>query len=272
MTSHASNFEDVLLDRALSGYTPGFYIDVGAFDPLDHSVTHHFYERGWRGINVEPNPEPFHRLRTARIRDINLNIGLSNRAGELTVYEAPSACWSVDRRLLTGWFGAAEDQIVARAVPVQTLATICEQYVPGGVEIDFLKIDVEGHEREVVDGGNWLKWRPRVLVIEANQPEAWEPLLLKSGYLFALFEGVNRFYVREEDRHLLGKLSAPANASDDFLIYGYVKHIAELERDLSELRSLGPAALGLARRFHQTALRHPKLVSLIKPLLRSRAC
>src|SRR5580692_1079228 len=103
MTSYAANFEDVLLHRAFRGQRSGFYIDVGAYEPVDDSITNHFYENGWSGINIEPNPAPFGRLRAARGRDKNLNIGLSNREGRLTVYEAPAACWSVDRDLLTGW-------------------------------------------------------------------------------------------------------------------------------------------------------------------------
>jgi FkbM family methyltransferase len=271
MTSFASNFEDVLLDRAFGTQCAGFYIDVGAYDPVDHSVTHHFHEKGWRGINIEPNPAPFERLRDVRVRDVNLNIGLSNREGRLTVYEAPSACWSVDRGLITGWFGADQSQIVERSIPVKTLASVCDQHVPDGFVVDFLKIDVEGHEREVVEGADWSKWRPRVVLIEANQPEAWEPMLLGSGYLFALFDGVNRFYVRDEDRQLLSVLGVPVNVSDDFLIHGYVKHILALEDQLAQVNALGPVALGLARRIHQTALKHPKLASMLRPLFGRRA-
>lgn len=268
MVSFASNFEDVLLGRAFAGRASGFYIDVGAFEPVDHSVTHHFYAQGWNGINIEPNPAPFAKLQSGRGRDINLNLGLSNRVGELTVYEAPDACWSVDRSLLQGWFGAGRDQIVARTVPVTTLSEVCRDHVPTGVTIDFLKIDVEGHEREVVEGGDWIAWRPRVVLIEANRPETWEPLLLKARYHFAIFDGVNRFYVRDEDRHLLPILGVPANNSDAFLIYGYLKRINELESRVAEYERLGPTALGLARRLHHASKLHPHLGSVVRPFLR----
>ena len=59
MISYAQNYEDVVLERCFKDVPAGFYIDVGAWDPLEHSVTHHFYERGWHGINIEPNPEFF---------------------------------------------------------------------------------------------------------------------------------------------------------------------------------------------------------------------
>jgi FkbM family methyltransferase len=267
MVSFAANFEDVILERAFRGANRGFYIDVGAYDPVEHSVTNHFYQKGWSGVNIEPNPSPFETLAHARPRDVNLNIGLSNRNGELTVYEASSACWSVDRDLLTGWFGASPDRLVEKSIPVRTLAAICEQYVAPGVVIDFVKIDVEGHEREVVEGGDWRRWRPRVLLIEANGPESWEPQLLDAGYVFAFFDGVNRFYVREEDRALLPVIGVPANVSDAFLIHGYLRRIAELERQLDDVAAIGPAALGLAWRCHRASESHPKVASVLRRLL-----
>src|SRR4051795_10637609 len=74
MLSHAQNFEDVMLARALGNICNGFYVDVGAWDPNIETVTRHFYEMGWRGINVEPAPAYHAMLETARPRDINLRI------------------------------------------------------------------------------------------------------------------------------------------------------------------------------------------------------
>lgn len=271
MISYADNFEDVLLQRAFPGNSDGFYIDVGAFDPVDHSVTKHFYDRGWRGINIEPNPSPFKGLCEGRGDDVNLNIGLSNREGFLTVYEAPSACWSVDPDLLTGWFGAKPEDLVERAVPVATLASVCRDHVPCGRTIDFLKVDVEGHEREVIEGGDWERWRPRIILVEANKVESWEPLLLSSGYLFAIFDGVNRFYVREEDRPLLPALAVPVNVSDNFWIHGYLKRISELEEQLETARDRGSIKRKLALRMRRLSFRHPLFASKVKSMLRRLA-
>ena len=89
-----------------------------------------------------------------------------------------------------------------RSVPVTTLAALCERYVDQ--PIDFLKVDVEGHEREVLEGSDWSRWRPRVVLIEGLDPSPWEHLVLGSGYLFATFDGINHFYVRDEDRAAAG--------------------------------------------------------------------
>jgi FkbM family methyltransferase len=278
MVSYADNFEDVLIRRAFPDIHDGFYIDVGAFDPVEHSVTHHFSERGWRGINIEPNPAQFARIQAQRDRDVNLNFGLSNQEGQLSLYEAPGTCWAADLRMLTGYFGARADQIVEHKIPVSTLAQVCERHVPAGREIEFLSIDVEGHEGAVIEGGDWSRWRPRIVVCEANEFEKWDAFLLSVDYLFALFDGVNRFYVRKEDKALLPKVSVPVNISDSFLIHGYLKRINELERSLSQYQELertmsqygdlNPMALRVARGLSKTARRHPRAASIARKIAR----
>ncbi len=282
MTSFADNFEDVVIQRAFDLGSRGFYIDVGAYNPVEHSVTKHFYEQGWRGINIEPNPEPFALLKADRTRDINLNIGLSDHAGELTLFEAPGACWSAEPRLLTGYFAADEADLVRRTVPVQTLAEVCSRHVPLGTTIDFLKVDVEGHELEVFEGGDWSRFRPRIVVAESNGSDTWEAVLREAGYHFTLFDGVNRFYVRDEDARLIPRLKAPANASDCFLIHGYLKRINELDgklhdqgRELEGIRTeldrltercgeIGPKAAKLATRLCRASKRYPRASRLAK--------
>src|SRR5690348_4811918 len=87
MISYAQNGEDVLLERLFGGQADGFYVDVGANDPTELSLTRHFYDRGWRGVNVEPVPDAYARLCAERPRDVNLQVGLSDRAGAMTFYE-----------------------------------------------------------------------------------------------------------------------------------------------------------------------------------------
>ena len=268
MTSFADNFEDVLLRRAFPDLADGFYIDVGAYDPVDHSVTKHFYDAGWRGINIEPNPAPHAKLVAGRDRDVNLKLGLSDHEGVLRLFEAPNACWSVDPDMLTGYFGADAKDIVEHQIPVTTLAKLCEQYVPVGRTIDFLKIDVEGHERAVIAGGDWSRWRPRIVLAEANGAETWEPMLLASGYQFAFFDGVNRFFVREEEAHLIARIDVPVNAGDCFLIHGYMQRINELEQSLGEFSDVGPVARAVAGRLRRAALRFPRAARVAKNVVR----
>ena len=235
MTSYAQNREDVLLDRLFPRGLKGFYVDVGANDPVVHSVTKHFYDLGWRGVNIEPSFAGFQRLQEARPRDVNLNLGLSDREDTLTFYEFPPGLSGVSTFSAeqAAWHLEQGHAAQERVVPVTTLAKICADHVDG--EIDFLSIDVEGYEREVIEGGDWSRWRPRVVVVEATQPmttnpthQQWEHILLSADYAFANFDGLNRYYVRREDAHLADGLATPANVSDHFVPFEHTKPLEDL--------------------------------------------
>src|SRR6267142_4363248 len=92
--SYAQNFEDVMLNRVFCGRNKGFYVDVGAADPITLSVTKWFYDLGWSGINIEPHPEFYQRLVAMRPKDVNLNCGAGARRGEAAFFELPVKEWS----------------------------------------------------------------------------------------------------------------------------------------------------------------------------------
>ena len=81
--SYAQNYEDVMLWRALKNVKQGFYVDVGAAWPEQDSVTKAFYDRGWNGINIEPNQELLSSLISSRPADINLGVAIGNETGIL---------------------------------------------------------------------------------------------------------------------------------------------------------------------------------------------
>lgn len=265
MITFAQNFEDVLLRRLFPSGADGFYIDIGAGDPVRHSVTKHFYDRGWSGVNVEPVGSTFDTLRAGRPRDVNLNVAVSDRLGTMTLHEPPAslglATLSVpfaDGLIAHGY------EYVKRTVEVTTLAALCERHAAGRV-VDFLKVDVEGHEREVIEGGDWRGWRPRAVVVEATvTPELWEPTLIGAGYLLSAFDGLNRYYVREEDAALAPRLATPVNMFDDFITFDHWWQVEDLRRECRELRwrvdamnEIGPTALAAAQRLRGLARRIP---------------
>ena len=217
MISYAQNHEDVLLNRLFGGRSEGFYIDAGANHPRLHSVTKHFSELGWRGVNIEPVASIHQMLVADRPRDVNLNVGVSDHEGTLSFFEAVTsfgmstfATGNAKQLVIDGY------PCVERVAPVTTLASICARHAHE--TIDFLKIDVENHETEAVRGADFRRWRPRVVLVEAtDRPERWEHFLLESGYQFACHDGLNRFYVRDEDRDLLPRLATPVNVLDDFV-------------------------------------------------------
>jgi FkbM family methyltransferase len=248
MISYAQAREDVLLNRAIQHvhFSKGFYIDVGGFDPNVDSVTKHFYEHGWRGINIEPNRDLFPAFERERTRDINLQVAVSDRAGEVTFHHVDN-----------GQLGTLEQRIAEKhrsvgigytsyTVPAMTLAQICEDHVRGNIH--FLKIDVEGHEAAVLRGMDFKRFRPWILVIEATEPnnlavkthQEWDRLVLLSGYTFAYTDGLNRYYVAHEHPSLLPHFAVPA----DHYVYAHVlrerdaalQENARLEAELREAR------------------------------------
>jgi FkbM family methyltransferase len=236
--SYAQNQEDVVLARALHpDGRGGSWVDVGAGDPVLDSVTAAFAERGWRGVNVEPLPCEHERLCAARPADTNLRVALGATAGlgKLFVEPAENRGASTMVPELAERYRAEGEDFTPIEVPIWTLAQVVADHVAGPV--DFLKVDVEGFEREVLAGADWSSFRPRVVVMEATVPksdepahEGWEPMLFEVGYRFAMFDGLNRFYAHADEPALLQALAIPANVFDDFVPYAWTHQVDQAQQ------------------------------------------
>ncbi|CAM2176620.1 Methyltransferase FkbM [Paraburkholderia sacchari] len=223
--SYAQNFEDVLLWRALTKVERGFYIDVGAAEPFADSVTAAFYKRGWRGINIEPMSGPYRRLVEARPEDINLNIAVENKRTAARYFSVDGGNGiSTGVKSLANTYRDANWDVSEITVNVTPLRDVCEKYV-GDRPVHFLKVDVEGNEREVLASADFKRFRPWIIVVEATVPNSptpshqdWEALLLDAAYRFVYFDGLNRFYLAEEKYDdLITAFSAPPNWFDGFI-------------------------------------------------------
>lgn len=184
LKSYSQAGEDILLDKLLSGKKTGFYVDIGAHDPVYLSNTKRFYDRGWSGINIEPNPELIFRFKAERPRDVNLACGAGGKEGTLNFCVMEQAALS-----------SCDPQQVALAkriggrvrmtceVEIRTLESVFSQHVHG--PIDFMSIDIEGLEYEALDSNDWDRWRPKLICIEAVSDEdiRQEPVLrARDGY------------------------------------------------------------------------------------------
>jgi FkbM family methyltransferase len=238
----AQNYEDVMLWRALKDIPTGFYIDVGANDPVEDSVTKAFYDRGWRGINVEPLQVHIDALNHLRPRDINLAIAAGETEGELELWDFGIRGWgSMDHAVVSKHKESGREG-VAHVVPVLTLEKICETYVDG--DIHFLKIDVEGFELSVIKGMNFNKFRPWIVVIEVTTPnskeendEGWAEILLKANYSPVYADGVNRFYLADERSCLSGAFKYPPNVFDELITGHHARAIEQEVEAKSQLLS-----------------------------------
>ena len=228
MLTYSQNFEDVILARLFCEQKTGFYIDVGACHPEALSVTKHFYDLGWRGINIEPIPSLINLFNKSRPRDINLNVAIDVSDGKRLFYEAEDfdALSTFDPEQAE-FLRSTGHQLSEYFVDTVSLNYVFEKF--GCDSVDFLKIDVEGSEESVLRSLDLAKHRPRVLVIEAMQPARefpgwgnhrqvsnwpWEDLVTSNGYIFAYFDGISRFYVRSEDKALLPRFELPPGCFD----------------------------------------------------------
>ena len=218
--SHAQNFEDVMLRRALGDIVQGFYVDVGAFDPALDSVSLGFYEQGWRGVHVEPVPVLAERMRVARPDEAVLELALAAEPGsaELFVVEGTgmsSLCpdWASNAK-------AAGYSVSRIRIETNTLDRVKADF---SQEVHWLKVDVEGAEDQVLSGWSGTGMRPWIIVIEAVAPngrtqlhQRWEHHLTEKGYSFAYFDGLNRFYVSPEHSERAEHLRYGPSVWDEF--------------------------------------------------------
>ncbi len=289
--SYAQNFEDVMLWRALCKVKNGFYIDAGAWSPDEDSVTRAFYEHGWRGLNVEPNPVWFEKLREKRPEDINLNFALSDKIEIL------------DFHIIVGVTGlstidfehAEQNKKEGRSIQVipcqaTTLSEIWDKNVKQK-QVHFLKIDVEGAEELVLRGNDWMKNRPWVVLIESVLPNTqvtthhlWEHFLIDADYLYIYSDGINRYYVAKEHSDLVASFAYPPNIFDQFKLSSHVQadenviilthqyeEVSKQYRDMSQqYHALSQQYQALSQRYQDLESQHLVSVQILSGLRQTR--
>ena len=220
--TYAPNYEDVLLYRAFKDIDIGFYIDVGAKDSNNESVTRAFYERGWHGINITPFPTCHDKLQRDRPNDVNLAFAAGDKNGEQQFFEIGGTGFSTLNEVYAKQ--NVQDQnheIRSYSVRMQTLDGILADH-PLPV-IHFLKIDVEGAEEMVLRGLNLQLYRPWVILVKSTESNSekqdyvsCEQLLCSHNYHFVYFDGLNCFYVADEKQSLDTVFKTPPNIHDHF--------------------------------------------------------
>ena len=161
-TTLADGREQELVRNFFGGARSGFFVEVGANRPQELSQTWHLEQLGWTGILIEPQPElagDLCRARSAKVFAVACSS--PENAGRRMQLHVAGPWSALDRDRMTP--GAQPERIIE--VPVRTLDDILiEARAPVG--FDFLSIDVEGHELEVLSGFDFARWRPRLVLLE----------------------------------------------------------------------------------------------------------
>ena len=275
--SYAQNFEDVILWRALKHIENGFYIDAGAWSPDEDSITRAFYERGWRGINIEPNPAWIDKLRERRPEDINLPYALGDKEETVDLYVAvdTTGLSTVEPEYAKK---NEEDGQSIQTIPCQavTLNTVWDHHV-GERQVHFLKIDVEGAEEAVIRGNDWTKNRPWIIVIESTYPNSqvathhhWEHHFLDAGYIHVYSDGLNRYYVAREKSDLISAFAYPPNIFDAFKISSHALAEAEANSLSQKYRELSQQHHELSQKYDALEIQHLAAVQILSELIKTR--
>ena len=176
--SYSQEGEDIVLGTLFAEHHAGFYVDVGAHHPRRFSNTYLFYLRGWSGINIDAMPGSMRPFRRKRPRDINVEAAVSDRAADL-IYHA------FDEPALTSFSAEMARQRIAegsgrllwtKTLRTRTLSELLAEHLPPEQKIDFLSVDVEGHDLEVLRSLDWRRYRPEAVVVEVSQPSVREVL------------------------------------------------------------------------------------------------
>ncbi|PKN02635.1 SAM-dependent methyltransferase [Candidatus Dojkabacteria bacterium HGW-Dojkabacteria-1] len=177
--------EDIILSEFFPTQTDGFYVDIGAHHPMRFSNTYMFYKRGWRGLNLDAMPDSMKAFNRKRPRDINLEVGVSGKEGEMTYY-------MFDDFALNGFskdLSKERDEnsnfeiLEERKIKTSPLSKILDEYLPENQKIDFMSIDVEGLDLMVLKSNDWGKYLPSYILVESIGDDI-ESIIKNPIYLF----------------------------------------------------------------------------------------
>jgi hypothetical protein len=205
--SHYSQFaEDVSIVRFFPKNYRGFFVDVGCFHPVKYNNTYRLYKKGWRGVNIDLDSIKIEGFEIVRSQDVNLARAVSNRKGELSY-------WSNGFYSLTGTldanFAEGKAGYIEKKVPADTLTNILDQTKFAGQKIDFLTVDAEGHDFEILSSLDFQKYQPQLIAAECLDVSLEKVLeskiykfLKAQGYEMVNWVGITLLFKRSESRDL----------------------------------------------------------------------
>ena len=190
--SYSQNGEDRILDWCFDGKEDGFYVDIGAHHPKRYSNTYLLYRKGWKGLNADANPGSMRAFRQIRPRDINVEAALATERRDLVYYSFEDAALNTFDRA-TALERVANGCAIIRETPMTTvsLRELFDRYLPPGITIDLLTVDVEGLDYDVLQSNDWNRYQPVYILAECLESQSIQQigsdkitqLLAKNGYI-----------------------------------------------------------------------------------------
>ncbi len=205
--SYSLDGEDIFIDKILGYKKIGFYVDVGAYDPHRVNNTKRFYDRGWSGINIEPSKENYRKFVLSRQRDINLNLGIGNENSQMKFYKfIPSTLSTFSTKEKSKYQKLGHKFLGIEFIDVRKLSYILNKYCPKR-KLDFLSVDTEGFDFQVLKSNDWKKFRPKIICIETADYQGFKQVihsrtkaneidlfLISKGYKVLLDNQTNSIY------------------------------------------------------------------------------
>jgi len=205
-TYYSQNGEDVILASLFRKTARGFYVDVGAHHPERYSNTRLLYKRGWRGVNIDPDASAARLFQKKRKRDTNICIGISRERGEKQFFMFADPAVNTFSPAMANVWQEGKNIPLRATIVVKTapLREVLSEVVPAGMRIDFLNIDAEGLDRDVLESNDWERFRPEVIAIEDHGFKADVPsesavyrFLREKGYTLHAVMKFSLIFVRE---------------------------------------------------------------------------
>jgi FkbM family methyltransferase len=200
LPSYSQTGEDRVIDALLSHKKDGFYVDVGCHYPIAYSNTFELYARGWRGINIDANPEMIDKCKSVRPRDINICAAVSDKSVDavFTEFDEPGVSSLSEEHV-----GKHRDHnrvVRQRVVNTVTLDEVLKSNDAPNV-FDLLSVDVEGHDYEVIASLDLDTYRPHLIIIEMHGFNVESPsgkvyqYLISRGYRMVGYAVMNGYFL-----------------------------------------------------------------------------
>lgn len=199
--------EDLILDILMPKKKNGFYVDIGANSPVRFNNTFLFHSKGWKGINIEPNPSRLWWFKIFRRKDINLNTGIGDKKSEMDFYVfEPNTLSTFDKHSAEEYkkMGHRVKKIIK--IPIVPLSEILDAYA-NGKNIDVLSLDTEGFDMQILESNNWNKYKPNFIILETLEYRTgtsgkklnniYDPYMKKLGYHIVADTYINTIYEKD---------------------------------------------------------------------------